>query len=643
VIKMELQEYEEADYIAVPSSFVKESFIKQGVSEQKIFLNPYGANRSFIRKNQTIRSSKEKFRIVYMGTLSIRKGLIYLFQALESLKIPEQQFEVLFLGAIEAEIKSTIAKYRKSNWRFLGHVDYYSLPDYLATCDIGVQPSLEEGLSMVIPQMMACGVPVIITPNTGGQNIIQPDKNGFVVPIRDPAAIAEKLEWAFHHPDLLKEMKEKSSESISNEFTWDAYGNRYAAFLKSIFPQKVFRSVAPDIRLRTHNKTLLVIIYSHPEYYPPTLSAIENLSPLYRDIYVLHRNLHGFNWKYPENVHLIGPKKQYNPREVEMAGIMRKLGWYLAFAGKLLSTMKKYKPDTMLIYDFLAILAYRLIYFFAPKPQITWYHNHDVAEKQYIKKNTISWWSWQSEKWIFPKLEVFSLPSMERKICFPMQLLEGRFFFLPNFPSSLIYRTNGHDQRYQDPVYKILFQGSIGPLHGLEELIPLLNEKIAGRQLALVLKGFISPSYLAQLRSIALQNDVSDRLVYIGPTDYRQVIDNGITCHIGIGIHKKNDIMNQTLGTASNKIYEYAALGLPVILYDNAHFREILGKFDWAFFTDTSKSSLKQCLEDIILNYPSLSEHAAADFKRQLSFEHYFGPVKKRLEEGENIPEHVTG
>ncbi len=628
VIKKELQEYEEADYIAVPSTFVKDSFIKQGVSEQKIFLNPYGANRSFIRKSQTVRPSKDKFRIVYMGTLSIRKGLIYLFQALESLKIPEHAFEVLFMGSIETEIKSTIAKYRKSNWRFLGHVDFYSLPDYLVTCDISVQPSLEEGLSMVIPQMMACGVPVIITPNTGGQNIINPGENGFLVPVRDPKAISEKLEWAFHHPDLLHEMKDKAAESISNEYTWDAYGNRYAAFLKSILP---------DNRLNTNKKILLVVIYSHPEYYPPTLSALENLSPLYKDIYVLHRNLHGFNWKYPGNVHLIGTKKQYAPREVEVAGVIRKLGWYLAFAWKLLGTMKKYKPDTLIIYDYLAILAYRLIYFFTPKPRITWYHNHDVAEKQYIRKHTLSWWSWKSEKWIFPKLQIFSLPSMERKKCFPMHLLRGHFIFLPNFPSALIYGKKDQDHSFDDPVFKILFQGSIGPMHGLEELIPLLDEKIGGKDLVLVLKGFISPEYLIQLKSIAVNHKVEDKLIYIGPTDYRLVIENGKTCHIGIGIHKKDDIMNKTLGTASNKIYEYAALGLPVILYDNDHFREILGKFDWAFFTDTSKTSLKECLEDIIEDYPRLSRHAAADFGKQLSFEHYFVSVNKQLEKAGKV------
>jgi hypothetical protein len=203
----------------------------------------------------------------------------------------------------------------------------------------------------------------------------------------------------------------------------------------------------------------------------------------------------------------VGTKKQYTPREVEAAGFIRKLGWYLAYAWKFLRMMKRYKPDTLLIYDYLAILAYRMVYFLAPKPRITWYHNHDVAEKQYIRRHTISWWSWKSEKWIFPKLQIFSLPSMERRPCFPM-ITRGKFIFLPNFPSGLIYKNGITDQRYNDPVFKILFQGSIGPMHGLEELIPLLRERIAGKELVLVLKGFINPKYLAQLKTIAADHRV---------------------------------------------------------------------------------------------------------------------------------------
>ena len=146
----------------------------------------------------------------------------------------------------------------------------------------------------------------------------------------------------------------------------------------------------------------------------------------------------------------------------------------------------------------------------------------------------------------------------------------------------------------------------------------------------LVLKGFISADYLMELRTIANLHRVDERLVYIGPTDYRGVIENGKTCHIGIAIHKKTDIMNKTLGTASNKIYEYAALGLPVILFHNAHFREVLGRYKSAFFTNTEINSFREnALWTSYRDYQSLSREAFEDFYSKLSFEDYLEPVKE--------------
>ena len=87
-----------------------------------------------------------------------------------------------------------------------------------------------------------------------------------------------------------------------------------------------------------------------------------------------------------------------------------------------------------------------------------------------------------------------------------------------------------------------------------------------------------------------------------------------MTYHIGIGIHRKEDIMNKTLGTSSNKIYEYAAAGLPVLLYDNQQFRNYLGKYKWAFFTDCSKASLISALETMERNIQELGKRGQDGF-----------------------------
>jgi len=86
----------------------------------------------------------------------------------------------------------------------------------------------------VILQLMSCAVPVIATTNTGGANIIQDNVSGCIVPVRSPAAIAEKIEQLFYHTDQLSAMKKAAASKIQNGFTWNDYGDRYINTLRKI-------------------------------------------------------------------------------------------------------------------------------------------------------------------------------------------------------------------------------------------------------------------------------------------------------------------------------------------------------------------------------------------------------------------------
>lgn len=230
IITKELNEYEEADYISIPSLFVKNSFIEQGVKEEKLIMNPYGVSNFF---NAPLKSTnKNKFTILYLGTLSIRKGLKYLFEALNILKINSNEFEVWFVGKVDKELVEIVDSSKKHNWKFFGHINHYDLQKYITQCDVAVHPSLEEGLSMVIPQLLKCGIPVIATKNTGGENIINEGKNGFIVPIRSPERIAEKINYLYNNLKILDQMK--IDAAYSQNSSWDDYGKRYIDFLKSI-------------------------------------------------------------------------------------------------------------------------------------------------------------------------------------------------------------------------------------------------------------------------------------------------------------------------------------------------------------------------------------------------------------------------
>jgi glycosyltransferase involved in cell wall biosynthesis len=179
--------------------------------------------------------------------------------------------------------------------------------------------------------------------------------------------------------------------------------------------------------------------------------------------------------------------------------------------------------------------------------------------------------------------------------------------------------------------FRVLFQGSIGPNHGIEEIIGFMQQSISGKQIKLVLKGFCTEEYKRDLLSLATSLGVHHFIEFHGVSCYSEVPLLMSKCHVGIAIHKGTDLMNSTLGTSSNKIYEYAAMGLPVILFDNTHFKAHLGKWDWCFFVDKECSSILQIFEQIILNYPALQNSAIKAHRAGLNFEHYVRDLKFTL------------
>jgi glycosyltransferase involved in cell wall biosynthesis len=78
---------------------------------------------------------------------------------------------------------------------------------------------------MVLNEAMSCGVPFVATTNTGGPDLIEEGRQGFIVPIRCPEAIAEKIAYLFDHPARVREMGQEAL-ARSAEYSWDRYGER---------------------------------------------------------------------------------------------------------------------------------------------------------------------------------------------------------------------------------------------------------------------------------------------------------------------------------------------------------------------------------------------------------------------------------
>ncbi|MFO0991218.1 MAG: glycosyltransferase family 4 protein [Hyphomicrobiales bacterium] len=219
----ELLEYELADYISIPSTFVRDSFVLQGVPPEKLLVNPYGVDLSSFRQ---VERNDSRFRIISVGAFSIRKGSRYLLQAFSELNLPD--VELWHVGTVSPAMRPFIRQYANDRVLFHGHQPQAQLHKFYSQASVFVLMSIEEGLAMVQPQAMACGLPLICTTNTGGADLIGLDgEAGYVIGIRDVNALKARLLHLYENRELCREMGQRAKARITSGLTWADYGSRY--------------------------------------------------------------------------------------------------------------------------------------------------------------------------------------------------------------------------------------------------------------------------------------------------------------------------------------------------------------------------------------------------------------------------------
>jgi glycosyltransferase involved in cell wall biosynthesis len=232
IIEKELKEYEEADYISIPSKFVKRTFIEKMIPERKLIHVPYGVDLQEFRQ---VSKSDNVFRVVYAGAMTLQKGVHYLLQAFSELNLPRS--ELLLFGGLSDEIKYFFKKYEGS-YKWVGHVPQRELYRYYSEGSVFAFMSIQDGFGMVMAQAMACGLPVICTTNTGGEDIVREGIDGFIIPIRDVKALKEKLVYLYENIEICKAMGLSAKERVSEGFTWDDYGEKMIKMYKEILNGK---------------------------------------------------------------------------------------------------------------------------------------------------------------------------------------------------------------------------------------------------------------------------------------------------------------------------------------------------------------------------------------------------------------------
>lgn len=226
-IERELSEYCLADKILLPSTFVKHTFIENGVSEDKIIQIPYAFSRKKFDLTKEIPNEKQD-AVLFVGQLSPRKGVGVLIDAMKIVRQTYPDYKLWLVGALTSSFDVRMIE---SDWiSYKGILRGDDLFEVYASSSVFCLPSFEEGLAYVLTEANYISLPIVATPNSGIEDVIQNNNEHYIAPAGKPEALALKLVEAIDSTKKNGKGRNliRSSQQIT-PMTWEKYCDKLLA------------------------------------------------------------------------------------------------------------------------------------------------------------------------------------------------------------------------------------------------------------------------------------------------------------------------------------------------------------------------------------------------------------------------------
>lgn len=224
----------------VPSEFVSRSLAYSGVKSEQLLRCPYGVDIAQFSpkeykddlyiKNRAMPYRQRPLHFIYVGGVKELKGISYLLEAFR--EIPVELADLTVVGNY-CENDTDTRPYQ-GIVKFTGSILHSYVAEELKKADVFVFASLGEGLSLSTLEAAACGLPLIVTENSGVNDEMTDGVEGFVIPIQSKKAIQDKVYWFIEHPEMIHRMGE-AAKLFAQKYTWEAYYKK----VKEIFENEI--------------------------------------------------------------------------------------------------------------------------------------------------------------------------------------------------------------------------------------------------------------------------------------------------------------------------------------------------------------------------------------------------------------------
>ena len=224
-LKRALDSVDHTDFVLSPSSFVTRSFLAEGFRADQILRNVYPLDLSCFTPSPVPRPAGRPLTLISTGSLSLRKGTPYLLEAYRLVRQEVPDARLLLTEVVADSARPVLAKSRDLPIEWSPALPHPALAERLRGADLFLLPSLEDGFARTVSEALACGLPALVTPNTGAADFVTPEVTGSIVPIRDPQTLAgavlrwyEKLRVRQTPPESLADRNAWSRETFDRTF-----------------------------------------------------------------------------------------------------------------------------------------------------------------------------------------------------------------------------------------------------------------------------------------------------------------------------------------------------------------------------------------------------------------------------------------
>lgn len=209
----------------------------QAVPSVSIEVIPNGVDCECFSPAETPKRPTTPVQLLFVGRVVRQKGLSYLLDALATIKaqgIVDWELRIVGDGPLRSRLEEQAVQTGiDDSVEFVGWLPFERIPAEIQSADIFVLPSIIEGMPLVLLQAMACGLPVLATEVSGTIDLVEPGKNGLLVPAQDAMALAEALTLLLADQSLRNQMGKRSRE-IARTMDWSEIASSYYALYQSV-------------------------------------------------------------------------------------------------------------------------------------------------------------------------------------------------------------------------------------------------------------------------------------------------------------------------------------------------------------------------------------------------------------------------